>query len=225
MNKHRLIKITAAIILIAGALSYRIWNASKKTPALSPHDLWHGKRERIYSPTGGDAAVPHQRIYRHNPQTGEKELIGYAFFTSDLAPEERGYAGPINVMVETDISGAIMNITVVSHTETPGYVSGENLGAFIEQFISRGANDALTIGKDIDAISGATATSEAIARAVKKSLTIIYDSLIDSAGQRAGSSAPLPVFAPRTSVERVKETIRNAGLVPHEARYWGTSEQ
>src|SRR3989338_8358967 len=64
--------------------------------------------------------------------------------------------------------GSILDVRVISHSETPSYVL--ELDTFLNQFRSKGIKDAFALGKDIDGISRATITSEAIARAVEKSL-------------------------------------------------------
>jgi transcriptional regulator of nitric oxide reductase len=37
--------------------------------------------------------------YRAGEAPGEQTLIGYAFLTSDLPPEQNGFSGPIEVLV------------------------------------------------------------------------------------------------------------------------------
>ncbi len=40
---------------------------------------------------------PHYRLYKAN------ELIGIAYLTTDVVPEEKGYAGPIEILVGLDL--------------------------------------------------------------------------------------------------------------------------
>lgn len=90
------------------------------------------------------------------------------------AYSENGYSGLIELMVGVDDKGAIRNIEVVSHLETPGLGSKIKDKAFIAQFIGktveafdlRVKND----GGEVDGISGATISSQAFCEAVQQAL-------------------------------------------------------
>ena len=110
---------------------------------------------------------PHYEAYR--AENGEKQLIGFCFTTTDVAPEERGYAGPIRIMVGMDLEGTITGIEILHHTETPSYVRELRAPWFIGQFRGKRIGDAFRVGEDVDGITRATVTSEAVARAVRKS--------------------------------------------------------
>lgn len=111
----------------------------------------------------------HYKVYRTSSQTIH-DMIGLAFVTTDLSPEIRGYAGPIKMLVGMNTSGTILKTYVISHSETPSYVP--ELDEFIKQFNGRGIRDSFRLGKDIDGITRATITSEAISRSVEKGLKI-----------------------------------------------------
>jgi len=117
-----------------------------------------------------ESAPPHYKAYKTSAQT-DQDLSGLAFMTTDITPEIRGYAGPIKMLIGMTPKGAITKAHVIAHSETPSYVLG--LEAFLVQFTSRDAQDSFELGKDIDGISRATITCEAIARAVEKSLKTI----------------------------------------------------
>jgi len=91
-----------------------------------------------------------------------------------------------------DPKGAIIDIHIISHSETPSYVL--ELDAFLDQFPSKSIKDAYILGKDIDGISRATITSEAIARAVERSLKKVAADVLglEVAGALA-ETKPLPV--------------------------------
>lgn len=109
--------------------------------------------------------------YKGSETTHDKRIVGYAFVTTDLAPEERGYSGPIKALIGVDLDGNITGIKILEHTETPSYV--RTLPQFIAQFKGKSALDSFKLGYDIDAITRATITSEAIARSVRKSITTV----------------------------------------------------
>ncbi|MGQ9629555.1 MAG: FMN-binding protein [bacterium] len=97
---------------------------------------------------------------------GDGNTIGLLFLTTDVVPEERGYAGPIKILVGIDAKGKILGIEILSHNETPSYVRRIREPWFTQQFREKDVGDPFIVGKDIDGITGATVTVEAIARSV-----------------------------------------------------------
>lgn len=75
--------------------------------------------------------------------------------------ESKGYGGNIKVKVTIE-SGKIKNIEVISHSETPKYY--ENGSRVIESIIKANSTD-------VDAVSGATLTSNGIKNAVRDALS------------------------------------------------------
>ncbi|MBZ0165899.1 MAG: 4Fe-4S binding protein, partial [Candidatus Omnitrophica bacterium] len=107
---------------------------------------------------------PHYTAYAVNSDSKLKEVIGAVFVTTDVTPEFSGYAGPVKLLAGVDTKGAIAGVEVISHNETPAYVTG--LDKFIGKFRGKSINDPLRIGEDIDGISRATITSQAVARSL-----------------------------------------------------------
>ena len=100
----------------------------------------------------------------------EKEKAGYVFLT-----EVQGYGGPITLAFGTDSDGAITELKVIKHTETPGLGAKIDTAQFRDQFQNK-LPEQLVLKKDdpakgqIDAITGATITSRAVTRAVYSTL-------------------------------------------------------
>ena len=83
-------------------------------------------------------------------------LTGYAVEAS--AP---GYGGQVGLVVGVDLQGQITGVVVTDHSETPGLGSrAKEDPSFTEQFKGQGAG--VTLGREVDAISGATITSKAV---------------------------------------------------------------
>ena len=87
----------------------------------------------------------------------------------------RGYGGPVPVLVGLDLTGRIVGIKVASAAEglreTPGLGLKATDEPFWKQFL--GADSTVALKKDggtIDAISGATITSWAVARGVAEAI-------------------------------------------------------
>ncbi|MDW7690292.1 RnfABCDGE type electron transport complex subunit G [Flammeovirgaceae bacterium SG7u.111] len=95
------------------------------------------------------------------------ELVGTAIKTKS----PRGYSGDIWIMVGFTPEGAINNIVVLEHKETPGLGSKMSTEKFLNQFLEKNPDTfKMTVGKDggeVDAISGATISSRAFCEAVQ----------------------------------------------------------
>ena len=83
----------------------------------------------------------------------------------------RGYGGPVPVLVALDLTGRVVCIKVEDLKETPGLGLKAREDWFARQFL--GLDSTVALKKDdgsIDAISGATITSRAVARGVAQAI-------------------------------------------------------
>lgn len=95
------------------------------------------------------------------------EIVGYA-----IESYASGFGGRISIMVGFDAKGSITNISVLSHTETPGL--GDKIepskSSFSAQFAGKSPEDFKILvkkdGGDVDAITASTITSRAYCEAV-----------------------------------------------------------
>ena len=108
--------------------------------------------------------VPHYVVYTG---TGDaKTVAGYVFWTTELEPLERGYDGPIKMLVGMDTKGMLTGVLVVEHHEPYGYFSVE-LPAFANQFKGKSINDKFEPGADVDAVSRASISIKSSSRAIR----------------------------------------------------------
>jgi electron transport complex protein RnfG len=101
-------------------------------------------------------------------------LTGVVFMTSAV-----GYGGLIDLMVGVNPEGTITGVQVLRHTETPGLGAKITEDTFIQQFPERSLqNTNWTLkkeGGDIDQISGATISPQAVVKALNQGLTFFSD--------------------------------------------------
>lgn len=73
----------------------------------------------------------------------------------------KGYGGDITMMVGFDAELKVLGVRIISHSETPGLGAKIENADFTDQFVGKlGASaEKLEVGKDIDAIGGATYSS------------------------------------------------------------------
>ena len=102
------------------------------------------------------------------PAKKDDEVIGYAVKTYS----NEGFSGYISLMAGFKPEGTIINISVLTHKETPGLGTKMSDPAFKDQFKGKDPSDfALKVKKDggsVDAITAATISSRAFCDAVER---------------------------------------------------------
>ncbi|MDR1603361.1 MAG: 4Fe-4S binding protein [Gracilibacteraceae bacterium] len=88
--------------------------------------------------------------------------LGYVGVKADI-----GYGGPLLTGVLLDAGGGIRELKVLEHKETPSYLAKIEQAGYFKQYGQKTATDALTLGYDLDAVSGATLSCRAIAAATR----------------------------------------------------------
>ena len=120
-----------------------------------------------FSAKGGNP--PHYKAF--GPAAGgakEGELLGLAYWTTDIEPLERGFDGPIKMLVGLSTEGKIAGVIVTDHREPYGYFSVD-LPEFPKQFVGKSVGDPFKVGQDVDAISRATISVTSASRAIRNS--------------------------------------------------------
>lgn len=132
--------------------------------------------DRLHSVVPGADAFTDKRgqppvfeAYETDPQTGQQALVGYAFLTSDLPPEQKGFTGPIEVLVGMDLRGVLSGILVTEYTESHRATRGDFLATpgFQEQFTGKSILDAFRVRRDVDGMTGATISVDAMSRGIR----------------------------------------------------------
>jgi transcriptional regulator of nitric oxide reductase len=120
----------------------------------------------------------------------EGELLGLAYWTTEIEPLERGFDGPIKMLVGLNTEGKIAGVIVTDHREPYGYFSVD-LPEFPKQFIGKSVSDAFKVGKDVDAISRATISVTSASRAIRNSSRKVARAyLAPPEAPPAGAAAP-----------------------------------
>lgn len=102
------------------------------------------------------------------------EVIGYAFRGTGS-----GYGGDINILIGLNSDKTIRDIVVLSHTETPGLGSKITESNFLDQFNGLSLEE-LKLSEEggaVDAITGATISSEAMVDGVRQTIQERMDQL------------------------------------------------
>jgi NosR/NirI family nitrous oxide reductase transcriptional regulator len=111
---------------------------------------------------------PHYKIYASDPLADPDAFTGLAFWTTEVEPIERGYDGPIKILVGMDTKGILTGIVIAQHHEPYGDFSIDP-PQFAAQFVGKSIRDPFKVGVDIDAVSRATITINSAVRAIRTS--------------------------------------------------------
>jgi electron transport complex protein RnfG len=172
-GKRRIIALALGLLLmlaVVGAQTFFIG------PKPEPIDVATEEQQALLSEVFPEASIfsvkggrlPHHKAYRADENTGENILLGFAFMTHEVEPEEWAYESELEILVGLTLGGAITGIKVVDHYEPFGYFSIDTPD-FSEQFKGKSILDAFEEGRDVDAVSRATISIESAARVIRKS--------------------------------------------------------
>jgi len=113
-------------------------------------------------------SLPHFKAFMLDPRTRARTSIGLAFWTTDLDPRERGFEGPIKILVGMDLHGVLTGVIVAEHHEPYGDFSIERQ-EFAAQFKGKSIRDPFRVGSDVDAVSRASVSVASAARTIRNS--------------------------------------------------------
>ena len=121
----------------------------------------------LFGPKQGDPPV--YEAFSVDPSTGTQSLVGYVFLTSDLPPEVFGYSAPITVLVGINLEGTLTGIELVAYRESLRASRGDflNRAGYLRQFGGKHVANQFRVRRDVDNISGATITVDAMSRGIR----------------------------------------------------------
>lgn len=148
LRRQRLVTLLAGLILLSAWLYGYLSQESQVIPALQ-------------------ALLPQAQRFEQRGDLffaySEEGLIAYASLSSAT-----GYGGPLQVLVVLNLEGEIIGVHILEHRETPGFFRLLDRSRFLEQFLQRVPSAPLRPGEDLDGVSGATLSAEAVALAVRR---------------------------------------------------------
>jgi len=97
------------------------------------------------------------------PLKNENGLVGYL-----SKGEAQGYGGPLRVAVVVDTSGTIIGTELLNSFETVSFLAKLDNNNYYDQYETKRVVDRFELKKDLEAVSGATVSSLAIANAARE---------------------------------------------------------
>jgi transcriptional regulator of nitric oxide reductase len=173
------LKQVAAIAALVAALT--VVGAAADRIFTNPDPSAHLKRlfpsAAAFGPLAGTPL--HFNVYGEDPKkNASARPIAYAFWTTDLVPDEAGYHGPIHILVGMDLTGILAGVVVDYDSEPYGYFSVEP-PAFAQQFKGKSIRDPFVVGRDVDAVSRASISIASATRAIRDSSRLMARKFLD----------------------------------------------
>ncbi len=170
--------------------------------------------------SGPEGSPPHRTALSPGPG-GRRVPIGAVVSSAELAPDVRGYAGPVPVLVGVAPDGTITGVALSPNNETPAYVERLGRGPFLDQFAGRHAADALRLDDDIDGVTRATVTAAAVTEGVRRSARAAARDLFGL--EVPAEEPPPPLPWPRIGAVAALLALAAASLaVPRPALRWAS---
>ncbi|QPC84481.1 FMN-binding protein [Phototrophicus methaneseepsis] len=183
-RQKNIVTIVAFLILVGAWIFGRLNSGSDVTPFIQ--DVLP-QAERIEQGSQG-------LFTGYATQNGTEQVVGYA-----MTGTATGYGGPMLLLVGTDVDGNIIGTSIIEHGETPNFFGQLDRQDYYDQFFGANYSDALYLGEDIDGVSGATLSSEAVAQSIRQAVRGIASAAIDGA-QVPPDQRPVKFGAPEVAL-------------------------
>ncbi|MBF7097856.1 RnfABCDGE type electron transport complex subunit G [Alkalibacter mobilis] len=179
--------ITAVAALLLGATNYvtkdviaeqiRIENENARMEVLSDADSFEQMDQATITGLADSLGIDNTVIEEVYEGKAGSDTVGYTFKSLP-----KGYGGSITVLTGISMDGTVTGMRVVSHNETPGLGAKSTEKDFMDQFSGLNAQSDVEVIKSgtaqnnqINAITGATITSQAIADGVNYSIKMFNE--------------------------------------------------
>ena len=170
LREYRKLILTLFAITAVAALLLSVVNAVTADPIARRLDA---KRQAAMEAVSPGATIfsqvkfdPSAVTDMHAAYKGDT-LLGYC-----VELNADGFTGPIDLLVGVSAAGKVTGVSVLRHTETPGLGANADDPNFLDRFVGRSGN--IQVGRGgVDAVSGATVTSKAVAQGVSDALEAV----------------------------------------------------
>jgi Na+-translocating ferredoxin:NAD+ oxidoreductase RnfG subunit len=110
---------------------------------------------------------------RELPVVYRMEVDGQESPDAVIMSEGVGYGGPLVIGIKarrTDEGAKVNEVLMLSHKETPSFMVRINNKGFFRQFAGKNVTANFIVGDDIEAVSGATVSSEGVTAAIREAV-------------------------------------------------------
>lgn len=115
--------------------------------------------------------TPYRTVGALSIQAGysqDNELVGYC-----VEVQAQGFSGVITMEVGVDLNGQVTGVAVTDHRETSGVGTQAMTSEALSRYVGKSGTLRFSGSNAVDAVSGATATSQAITAGVNRALSVV----------------------------------------------------
>ena len=170
-DQAKVIGHLCVVVLIMGAMIFFVHSYNDLDTARTEAELQTERLAQVMPAAASSSETP----YRANGAlsilagySAENELVGYC-----VEVQAQGFGGVITMEVGVDLNGQVTGVAVTSHKETTGVGARAMTPAALSRYVGRYGTLHTTGENAVDAVSGATATSNAITAGVSRALAIV----------------------------------------------------
>ncbi|MBM4387573.1 MAG: FMN-binding protein, partial [Deltaproteobacteria bacterium] len=138
------------------------------------------------------------------------KILEVALSSLAVAPDVKGFAGAINLLMKIDGDGIIKTVKLLSSKETPVYIKG--IGKWLKSFEGKSVAEDFRFeeGGEIDAMTGATITSEAALRIIVRTKNAVAGEILRIPFKESREKSLLETF---TDVRTIYVILALAGSI------------
>ena len=171
------IQKTASILLLIGAMGFASCGQDRIIlPKLPVSDI------ATYFNDAAQTEAIDTAFYEVKDAQGN--LLGTVLFSSPYSDHVKGFNGPTPLLITLDAKGCITNVVLQRNSETPRFAQRVVEGGLYESWNGLTVEEA--IGKEVDAISGATYTSNGVKNSLTARLQVYQRQLTKDRNEEKG---------------------------------------
>ena len=169
----------AAVVLATGLAIYGVHRFTDLDTVRAENQ----HQQQLLAQVMPQAAFSSETPYRANGAlsitagySSSNELLGYC-----VEVQAQGFGGVITMQVGVDLNGQVTGVAVTDHKETQSVGTNAMTPEALSRYIGKSGTIRTSGSNSVDAVSGATATSQAITDGVNRALAIVAN--LDTEGE------------------------------------------
>ena len=160
-----------AVILATGLVIFGVHRFTDLDTARAETEAQQELLSQVMPQAAFSSEIPYRAVGALSIQAGyseDNELVGYC-----VEIQAHGFGGVVTMEVGVDLDGRVTGVAVTDHKETSGVGTEAMTPAALRRYVGKSGTIRSSGANSVDAVSGATATSQAITAGVNRALAIV----------------------------------------------------
>lgn len=160
-----------AVILTTGLLIFGVQRYTDLDTARAAARAQQEVLSQVMPKAAFSSETPYRAVGALSIQAGysqDNELLGYC-----VEVQAQGFGGVVTMEVGVDLNGQVTGVAITDHKETANVGTEATTPGALARYIGKSGTIRPSGSNSVDAVSGATATSQAITAGVNRALAIV----------------------------------------------------